>query len=677
MKITTMKTRLLLLLLPLFFFSFAILSGISYYLSRQALGESVDEAALAVGRDYSHRVEAYLHDGELQLNSFTAIKRIYDPMDRGQLLTALKECEQRLGTLDNITYISIDGSALRPDGSTLFLGDRDYFKQALSTKKPVVSDIILSKTTGKIGVNIGVPVLNNGQVTGVLTGAISLEKLGQLIKEMKFLNSGYGVIGSSTGNTVVHPRQPEAAGKLNFLEKKVNPELKLKEPELDDRIIALYKQALDSGKQVRGAYRFADGVVRIGSFTPIQLAGNQRWIMIVTAPEAEATEKISSLTMAMLLASVLCFLSAILFIVLISRHIAKPIALIRDECRLLAQGDLRGQSSQVSSQDEIGQLTRDFQTMRQNLYNLVRQVLAQAEQLAASSEELTASAHQSAEASNNVAQSIQQVAMGSEKQVGAVNETSAIVEEISATMQEVAATAGEMATLSEQTSKAALDGQTSIDRAVSQMGAVSNGSKQAQAAAEELKASSVQIGEIVNLISTIAGQTNLLALNAAIEAARAGEQGRGFAVVAEEVRKLAEQSEQAAHQIKGLVDKNHGSIGNVVGAIDLAIKDISQGVELVNVAGGNFAAINTQIGHVTEQVSIIASAVNEAAVGSQRIVSSIKEVEILSRDAAAESQNVSAATEEQSASMEEIAASSQSLAKLAEDLQNAVAKFRV
>ena len=68
---------------------------------------------------------------------------------------------------------------------------------------------------------------------------------------------------------------------------------------------------------------------------------------------------------------------------------------------------------------------------------------------------------------------------------------------------------------------------------------------------------------------------------------------------------------------------------------------------------------------------------HEAAVGSQRIVSSIKEVENLSRDAAAESENVSAATEEQSASMQEIAASSQALAKLAEDLQLAVAKFRI
>jgi methyl-accepting chemotaxis protein len=209
------------------------------------------------------------------------------------------------------------------------------------------------------------------------------------------------------------------------------------------------------------------------------------------------------------------------------------------------------------------------------------------------------------------------------------------------------------------------------------MSAVSVGARQAQAAAVELKASSAQIGEIVGLISTIAGQTNLLALNAAIEAARAGEQGRGFAVVAEEVRKLAEQSEQAAHQIKTLIGSNHDSIGKVVGAIDVAIQDITQGVELVNVAGTHFGSINGQIGQVTEQVHIIAKAISEAAVGTQRIVSSVREVETVSRDTAAEAQTVSAATEEQSASMEEIAASSQALAKLAMELQAAVSKFRI
>ena len=393
----------------------------------------------------------------------------------------------------------------------------------------------------------------------------------------------------------------------------------------------------------------------------------------------KADKDTAALRQVMLILTVVSLVIGILVSVFLTRLITKPLKIVIERVDRMAEGyfDKDIDQALLSRGDEFGDMARSFDKMTRSTRGLIRQVSQSSEQLAASSEQLTASAQQSAEAANNVAQSIQHVALGSEKQVGAVNETSAIVEEISATMEEVSATAGEMATLSEQTAKAATEGKKSIDTAVAQMGAVSNGSKQAQVAAEELKVSSAQIGEIVGLISTIAGQTNLLALNAAIEAARAGEQGRGFAVVAEEVRKLAEQSEQAAHQIKNLVDKNHGSIGNVVGAIDVAIRDITQGVELVNVAGNNFAAINGQINQVTEQVAIIAKAVNEAAVGSQRIVSSIKEVENLSRDAAAESQNVSAATEEQSASMQEIASSSHALAKLAEDLQMAMAKFHI
>ena len=361
----------------------------------------------------------------------------------------------------------------------------------------------------------------------------------------------------------------------------------------------------------------------------------------------------------------------------ISNSVSRPLASIVGEAAAIAGGNLTTQDLLLNRQDEIGKVSLEFNRMKGSLRQLIRDAVSVSEQVAASSEELTASAGQSAQASTNIATSIATVAGGADKQVGAVNETSAVVQEISATMEELSATAAEMATMSEQTAAAAVEGKTSIEQAVKQMGQVGVGARQAQDAAEGLKASSAQIGEIVGLISAIAGQTNLLALNAAIEAARAGEQGRGFAVVAEEVRKLAEQSEAAARQIKELVDVNHESIGKVVGAIDFAIRDISSGVELVNVAGDNFGAINGQVRQVTDQVAGIAKAVNEAAAGTQRIVGSVREVESISRDSAAESQTVSAATEEQTAAMEEISSASQVLAQLASNLQSSLMKFQI
>ncbi len=198
----------------------------------------------------------------------------------------------------------------------------------------------------------------------------------------------------------------------------------------------------------------------------------------------------------------------------------------------------------------------------------------------------------------------------------------------SITLEEVAATANEMAAKAEKTAEATKEGQMSVDRAVTQMSTVGQGAKEAQKATEE-------------------------------------------------VRKLAEQSEDAARKITDLIGWNNTSIGHVVGTIDSAISAVGQGVELVNVAGGNFREIGKLVNEVVGQVGDISKALQKSAEGSRRIVASITVVENLSRDAAAESQNVSAATEEQSASMEEIAASSQALAKLAQDLQTAVAKFRI
>ena len=531
----------------------------------------------------------------------------------------------------------------------------------VSALKGTAVSYIEPGTVVKLSVRAGVPVRNAaGAVVGAISTGYQLDKMELVDQIKKMFGSDFTVFfGDVRLSTTIIVDGKRAVGT------KLDP--------------AIAKMVLTEGKEFHGRATILNQPYLTAYRPLLGPTGKPIGVLFAGHSVKEAEGIIAN--MQLMIGGIGAILLALSLVAMffVIRRITGPLGIAVDDLGQLAAGNFTASvpPDLLRRKDEIGKLATAINALTLSMRSLLKQISQGAEHVAASSEELTASAQQSAEAAGNVAQSIQQVAMGSEKQVGAVNDTSAIVEEISATMQEVAATAGEMATLSSQTAKSALEGKTSIDTAVNQMGAVSSGSKQAQVAAEELKTSSAQIGEIVGLISTIAGQTNLLALNAAIEAARAGEQGRGFAVVAEEVRKLAEQSETAAHQIKELVDKNHGSIGNVVGAIDAAIRDIAQGVDLVNVAGNNFAAINSQIGQVTEQVSVIAKAVNEAAVGSQRIVTSIKEVEHLSRDAAAESENVSAATEQQSAAMQEIAASSQALAKLAEELQLAVAKFRI
>ncbi|MDR3565278.1 MAG: methyl-accepting chemotaxis protein, partial [Negativicutes bacterium] len=454
-------------------------------------------------------------------------------------------------------------------------------------------------------------------------------------------------------------------------------DLKLKETELDDRIIALFKKVSESGKQAQGKYVFVDGVSRVAVYTPIDLPGGQRWIMIVSAPEAEVTREAATLGKTALSISLVLLLLAMVFIVVISRRFAKPIALIRDECLLLTQGDFREREAKVHSEDEIGQLAGGFRQMRTNLRGLVTQVQSQADQVAAAAEELTASAQQSADAANQVAGSITEIAQGTDKQAAAANKITEVAEEMSASTEQITATAREVSGIAGSTSQEAEQGRRAVEEAIGQMTQIGQGSEAVQSAIAELAHGSQEISEIVTLIATIAGQTNLLALNAAIEAARAGEHGRGFAVVAEEVRKLAEQSNQAAQQIEALIRRNQTNMDQAVVATQAGTSGVKAGVTVVNTAGETFRKIAGSVIQLSTQIKDISESMEQMASASQTLVSSIQDVDKVSRENAAEAQMVSAATEEQSASMEEIASSSQGLAKLAGDLQAAVAKFRV
>jgi len=386
---------------------------------------------------------------------------------------------------------------------------------------------------------------------------------------------------------------------------------------------------------------------------------------------------ISFVKMVLLLLPIGVILIAILVGIVITRMITVPINQVVVNIKEIADGNLTIKDLTLDSKDEIGVLAKSLNTMSAKVKYLITQVATSAEQLASSSEELTASAEQQAQATNQVAEAIQQMATGAEKQSSSIDATSSAIEQMSAAIQEVSASSTEVAEYANNTSLAAQEGQKVVGKAVSQMEKVGKVTAEVQVAVDQLEQGSKKIGEITTVIAGIAAQTNLLALNAAIEAARAGEQGRGFAVVAEEVRKLAEQSKEAAEQITSLINDNHININSAVEAMRAGTVDVKDGIEVVTSAGETFVQIVDSVHHVVNQIQEVSATVEEMASSSQLILASINQIESISRDNMGQSQSVSAATEEQGASSEQIASASQSLAKMAQDLQVVVSKFRV
>lgn len=361
----------------------------------------------------------------------------------------------------------------------------------------------------------------------------------------------------------------------------------------------------------------------------------------------------------------------------LSNQIASRLKTVVAFLNEVANGNIGVESINIMEKDEIGDIGIGLNRMTDSLKILVQQVAYAAEQVAASSEELTASAEQSAQATNQVAATISEVAQGAEQQASAVTVTTSVVEHLSTGIEQVAVNSTTMSGVSDKTFQAAQDGTEAVNAAITQMVIVEKTVTKSAQVVAKLGERSKEIGQIVDTISGIAGQTNLLALNAAIEAARAGEHGRGFAVVAEEVRKLAEQSQEAAKQIAHLIAETQSDTEEAVVAMREGNHEVNMGAQVVNTAGRAFKDISILIDQLAVQIKETSDSVQQMASGSQQIVTSVRDIDKISQDTVGRTQTVSAATEEQSASMEEIAASSQALAKMAEELQGVIRKFRI
>lgn len=364
---------------------------------------------------------------------------------------------------------------------------------------------------------------------------------------------------------------------------------------------------------------------------------------------------------------------------LISKRITKRLNDVVAFLDIVAKGDFSREISLESLQDksEFGDVSRAVATMNKNIKELILHLSNTSEQLASSSEELTASAEQSAQASNQVAISVTEVAQGAEKQLHLASGANQVVQQISHAITQVASNTEVVSESAEKTADMANDGENAIKQAVTQMQIIEKKTKDTAAVIGELEEKSKKIGQIVDVISAISGQTNLLALNAAIEAARAGEAGRGFAVVAEEVRKLAEQSQNAAKQITELIDEVQAKTDSAVSFMNDGKKEVETGANVVSMAGQGFEEILTMVRNMTNQIHEISAAIEEITSGTQNVVNSVQDIDSESKKTSEQTQTISAATEEQSASVEEIASASQHLANMAEELQQAIRKFKI
>ena len=313
----------------------------------------------------------------------------------------------------------------------------------------------------------------------------------------------------------------------------------------------------------------------------------------------------------------------------------------------------------------------------EQLRALVGDVNGNAAAVAAASEQMASTSTEAGRAVGEIASAVGDVAQGAERQVRTVESARELSQEIVHATASSNRNARETAESAEQARAAAEQGAESVTRATEAMAAARGSSGEATAAIRTLGSKSEQISGIVGTITGIAEQTNLLALNAAIEAARAGEQGRGFAVVAEEVRKLAEESQQAAGTIARLIGEIQVETARAVDVVETGAQRTQDGATTVDHVRESFAVIGARVEDMHQRVSEIAAAIAQIDSSSERMQTDMAEIAAVSEESSASAEQVSASTEQTSASTQQIVASAQSLARGAEQLEQLVGRFKL
>ncbi len=327
------------------------------------------------------------------------------------------------------------------------------------------------------------------------------------------------------------------------------------------------------------------------------------------------------------------------------------------------------------TQDEFGKIAHSYNDTLGKIRSITAEIQKIANELTHYAETMSTGVNESAQVVNSIAVSINDIAELSMSQNKNVDTASSALDNIVNSVNDVADLAKQTADKANDVGTTVNQGIEGINVIVQNMDHIENMVRTSADQVDTLGHRSEEIGQIVETIVSISGQTNLLALNAAIEAARAGEHGRGFAVVAEEIRKLAENSQDAAQHIAELIGTIQDETKKAVEAMHHGNDGVRQGTDVVKDAMGEFSQVTGMVDSMVEQMAQVADHIRQVSAESNNVVEATSQVTNDSNKIASETQQVSAASEEQSATMHELANENTKLADMTKRLQEQLKVF--
>ena len=470
----------------------------------------------------------------------------------------------------------------------------------------------------------------------------SVVDLSKLIQQARFQVRGYTYSGK------VEAEQPALDAIDNAL-KKIT--------ELEGQLPAHYQANLQEASTSLQAYRAAVSQYRdsqVATAAALKIMIEQGDLLLGHSNKLTASQTVVRDTDAaqakqlLLLATALALIFGMVAAWAITRQITIPLNQTLKVAERVASGDL-SHNLNSTRQDELGQLQRAMQSMSVGLRELIGGISDGVTQIASAAEQLSAVTEQTSAGVNSQKVETDQVATA--------------MNEMAATVQEVARNAEEASEAAVAADQQAREGDKVVGEAIAQIERLATEVGNSTVAMGDLQRESDKIGSVLDVIKSVAQQTNLLALNAAIEAARAGEAGRGFAVVADEVRSLAQRTQQSTEEIEALIAGLQSSTQQASSSMDSSRTLTDNSVDLSRRAGESLGTITRTVSAIQAMNQQIAAAAEQQSAVAEEINRSVLNVRDVSDQTAAAS--------------EETAASSIELARLGTHLQTLVGRFKV